>query len=78
MQKLFSSETYVTVNTWEDVKNAVRLGLGEKLFPVGYEFTTLDTDTSQNIIWVVRAHDHFTAANDKLTHTMALEAKKRL
>lgn len=74
-KKLFSSETYVAVNTWEDVKNAVRLGLGEKLFPVGYEFTTLDTDSSQNIIWVVRAHDHFTAANDKLTHTMTLEAK---
>lgn len=68
-------DTLMAVNTWEDVKNAVRLGLGEKLFPVGYEFTTLDTDSSQNIIWVVRAHDHFTAANDKLTHTMALEAK---
>ena len=32
-------------------------------------------DTTQNIIWVVRAHDHHTAANNKLTHTMTLETK---
>lgn len=68
-------DTLTAVNTWEDIKNAVRLGLGEKLFPVGYEFTTLDADTTQNIIWVVRAHDHHTAANNKLTHTMTLETK---
>lgn len=68
-------DTLTAVNTWEDIKNAVRLGLGEKLFPVGYEFTTLDADTTQNIIWVVRAHNHHTAANNKLTHTMTLETK---
>lgn len=68
-------DTLTAVSTWEDIKNAVRLGLGEKLFPVGYEFTTLDADTTQNIIWVVRAHDHHTAANNKLTHTMTLETK---
>ena len=68
-------DTLTAVNTWEDIKNAVRLGLGEKLFPVGYEFTTPDADTTQNIIWVVRAHDHHTAANNKLTHTMTLETK---
>ena len=68
-------DTLTAVNTWEDIKNAVRLGLGEKLFPVGYEFATLDADTTQNIIWVVRAHDHHTAANNKLTHTMTLETK---
>ena len=28
-------DTLTAVNTWEDIKNAVRLGLGEKLFPVG-------------------------------------------
>ena len=68
-------DTLTAVNTWSDIKNAIRLGLGEKLFPVGYEFTTLDADTTQNIIWVVRAHDHHTAANNKLTHTMTLETK---
>lgn len=68
-------DTLTAVNTWEDIKNAVRLGLGEKLFSVGYEFTTLDTDTKQNIIWVVRTHDYHIAANNKLTHTMTLEAK---
>lgn len=40
-------DTLTAVNTWEDIKNAVRLGLGEKLFPVAYEFTTLDADTTQ-------------------------------
>lgn len=68
-------DTFTAVNTWEDIKNAVRLGLGEKLFPVAYEFTTLDADTTQNIIWVVRTHDYHIAANNKLTHTMTLEAK---
>jgi hypothetical protein len=63
------------INSWEDIKNAVRLGLGENLFPVGYEFSTLDSDTGATIIWVVRAHNHHTAANGKLKHTMTLEAK---
>lgn len=68
-------DTLAAVNTWEDIKNAVRLGLGAKLFPVGYEFTTEDSVTGAVITWVVRGHDHHVAANDKLEHTMTLEAK---
>lgn len=68
-------DTLTAVNTWEDIKNAVRLGLGEKLFPVGYEFTTEDSVTGAVITWVVRGHNHHAAANDKLEHTMTLEAK---
>lgn len=29
-----------SIKSWNDIKYAVRLGLGEVLFPVGYEFTT--------------------------------------
>ena len=68
-------DTLAAVNTWEDIKNAVRLGLGEKLFPVGYEFTTEDSVTGAVITWVVRGHDNHIAANNKLTHTMTLETK---
>ena len=68
-------DTIAAVNTWEDIKNAVRLGLGEKLFPVGYEFTTEDSATGAVITWVVRGHNHHAAANKKLEHTMTLEAK---
>ena len=68
-------DTLAAVNTWEDIKNAVRLGLGEKLFPVGYEFTTEDSATGAVITWVVRGHNHHAAANNKLEHTMTLEAK---
>ena len=68
-------DTLTAVNTWEDVKNAVRLGLGEKLFPVGYEFTTEDSVTGAVITWVVRGHNHHAAANGKLEYTMTLEAK---
>lgn len=68
-------DTLTAVNTWEDIKNAVRLGLGEKLFPVGYEFTTEDSVTGAVITWVVRAHNHHAAANNKLEYTMTLEAK---
>ena len=68
-------DTLAAVNTWEDIKNAVRLGLGEKLFPVGYEFTTEDSVTGAVITWVVRGHNHHAAANKKLEHPMTLEAK---
>ena len=68
-------DTLTAVNTWEDIKNAVRLGLGEKLFPVGYEFTTEDSVTGAVITWVVRGHNHHAAANKKLEHTMTLETK---
>ena len=68
-------DTLTAVNTWEDIKNAVRLGLGAKLFPVGYEFTTEDSVTGAVITWVVRGHNHHAAANDKLEYTMTLEAK---
>jgi len=68
-------DTLVAVDSWEDIKNAVRLGIAETLFPVGYEFTTLDSNTNRNIVWVVRGHDHHTAVNGRLTHTMTLETK---
>ena len=68
-------DTLVAIDSWEDIKNAVRLGLGARLFPVGYEFTTYDSDQSRNIVWVVRDHDHHTAANGRLEHTMTLETK---
>ena len=68
-------DTLTAIETWEDIKNAVRLGLGATLFPVGYEFTTEDSTTGAVITWVVRGHDHHTAANGKLEHSMTLEAK---
>lgn len=68
-------DTLSAINTWSDVRNAVRLGLGPTLFPVGYEFTTFDSATNRDITWVVRAHDHHTAANARLTHTMTIEMK---
>ncbi len=67
-------DTLNAINGWEDIKNAVRMGLGETLFPVGYEFTTAHSKAGV-ITWVVRGHDHHAAANSKLTHTMTLEMK---
>ena len=51
------------------------MGLGATLFPVGYEFTTTDSDTGVSIVWAVRGHDHHTPANSRLTHSMTLEMK---
>lgn len=68
-------DTLTAVNTWADIRNAVRMGLGATLFPVGYEFTTLDADTGVSVVWVVRGHDHHTPANSRLTHSMTLEMK---
>lgn len=68
-------DTLNAVSTWADIRNAVRMGLGATLFPVGYEFTTTDSDTGVSIVWVVRGHDHHTPANSRLTHSMTLEMK---
>lgn len=68
-------DTLSGASTWAYVKQAVRLGVGPKLFPVGYEFTTHDSDTGQDIIWVVRSHDHHAPADENLTHSMTLEMK---
>lgn len=69
-------DTLMSINSWQDVRNAVRLGLGAKLFPVGYEFTTLDSNTGVMLEWAVRAHDHHKPANKHLTHSMTLELKR--
>lgn len=68
-------DTLNAVSTWADIRNTVRMGLGAKLFPAGYEFTTADSDTGVSIVWVVRGNDHHTPANSRLTHSMTIEAK---
>ncbi len=61
--------------SWENIQRVVRLGFGSKYFPVGYEFTTADSETGATIVWAVRGHDHHTPANGALAHSMTLEAK---
>ena len=68
-------DTLTAVSTWADIRNAVRMGLGATLFPAGYEFTTVDSDTGISVVWAVRGHDHHTPANSRLTHSMTLEMK---
>ena len=68
-------EGNMEITSWKAIAQAVKLGLGAKLFPVGYEFTTEDAETGAAIVWVVRAHDHHTAASGKLEHSMTLETK---
>lgn len=67
-------DTLTAVKTWEDVRNAVRLGIAPTLFPVGYEFN-VERAGSGTITFVVRGHNHHAAANKKLSHTMTLEMK---
>jgi len=67
-------DTLTAVETWNDIRNAVRTGIADSLFPVGYEFPVAKTGCG-NIVFVVRDHDHHTAANGHLTHTMTLEMK---
>ncbi len=68
-------DTLMAVDSWIYIQNAVRLGLGESLFPVGYEFYTTDAVTGNTVIWVVVAHNHHAAANSRLTYSMTLECK---
>ena len=74
-RRINTLDTLTAIKTWEDVRNAVRLGFGATLFPVGYEFTMKDSVTGADITWVVRGHDNHIAANRKFTHTMTLETK---
>ena len=68
-------DTLTAINSWNDIRNAVRLGLGAKLFPPGYEFEVVCPNRSFTIPFVVRGHDTILPKNSKLTHAMILEAK---
>lgn len=70
-----SNGDILDVKNWASIRNIVRMGLGAKFFPVGYEFTTHDSDENTEIIWVVRGHDHHKAADKHIEHTMTLEMK---
>ena len=56
------------------MRNAIRLGLGPKLFPVGYELITPHA-VMGNITWQVLGHNHHTPANPNLTHSMTVGMK---
>ena len=68
-------DTLTAVTTWNDSRNAVRLGLGASLFPPGYEFEVVCPNKSFTIPFVVRGHDQILAKNTRLTHAMILESK---
>jgi hypothetical protein len=68
-------DTLTAIYSWSDIRNAVRLGLGAKLFPPGYEFEVVCPNRSFTIPFVVRGHDTILAKNNKLTHAMILEHK---
>lgn len=68
-------DTLTAISTWNDVRNAVRLGLGAQLFPPGYEFEVACPNRNYTVPFVVRGHDTILAKNNKLTHTMILECK---
>ena len=68
-------DTLTAIYSWSDIRNAVRLGLGAKLFPPGYEFEVGCPNRSFTIPFVVRGHDTILPKNSKLTHAMILEAK---
>lgn len=62
-------------SSFKYVQEQVRLGRGPAWYPVGYEFTTHDSVTGRDIIWVVRGHDTHKASDESLKHTMTLETK---
>ena len=68
-------DTLTAISTWNDVRNAVRLGLGAQLFPPGYEFEVTCPNRNYTVPFVVRGHDTILAKNNKLTHAMILESK---
>ena len=73
--KLSILESQFKQHSWQEVQRIVRAGFAADVFPLGYEFTTPDSDTGIDIVWRVVAHDHHKAANENLKHTMTLEMK---
>lgn len=71
----FLTKDFAVVNSWADVQRIVRQGLGRLAFPVGYEFTTYDSNAGKDIVWVVRGHNYHKAADEDLQYTMTLETK---
>lgn len=63
------------VSSWKSIAQIVKMGLAPSTFPIGYEFTTHDSDEDTTIIWVVRGHDQHLAANKNYKHSMTLETK---
>ncbi len=63
------------VSSWKSIAQIVKMGLAPSTFPVGYEFTTHDSNEDTTIVWVVRGHDQHLAANKNYKHTMTLETK---
>ena len=63
------------VSSWKSIAQIVKMGLAPRAFPVGYEFTTENSDESTNVLWVVRGHNKHDAANRNSKQTMTLEVK---
>lgn len=68
-------DTLNAISGWSDIMYAVRSGLGATLFPVGWEFETLDSDTGLTLVWVVCDHNKHTAVSGKLSYTMTIRLK---
>ena len=64
-----------SVSLWSDVPDIVRSGMGPDIFPAGYEFEMLDSDTGNTLVWAARDHNKHAAADSSLIHTMTLELK---
>lgn len=73
--KKYIDDNALSPKTFAGVQKQVRLGRGAALFPVGYEFTTADSETGRDIVWVVRGHNVHKAADTSLKYTMTLETK---
>ena len=58
---------------WADIRDFVRYGHGEVMFPVGAQFTTSHTAWG-DITWDVVGHDIYKNPNDPNAHTMTLLA----
>lgn len=69
------SAIWARTETFEDMQNAVRLGLHTKLFPVGYEFIAHHS-VMGDAVFAVRGHDHHTPADSHLTHSMTVQLKR--
>lgn len=70
-----STDWSATTGDWTEVQRVVRAGEGPKTFPVGWEFSMINTLNNRLFTWRVVAHDHHKKADEPEAHTMTLAMK---
>lgn len=61
----------ISITSWADVKNVVRLGLASKIFSVGDQLVTTKDETQ--LVWDIIGIDHDVPADNQFKHSLTIQ-----